>query len=257
MKEKQHKINSMTKSFLSALVGIAIHKGYIEHEDIPIVSYFKDIDDSKSKITIRNLLMMSSGLHFPGNEAMIPSRNWVRFTLDQPMETEPGHLMKYSCGNSHLLSAILQAATKVDTVAFARKYLFEPMGIHDFNWHRDAQGIAIGGFSMTMKLEDLLKFGILYLNRGRWKSTQLISEEWVLKSTDARIKASNGASYGYHWWVLNDRDIHHSSSRTFYAAGLGGQYIFVHEDRRLVTVFTGNYIGDMSRPVDYYLQYIL
>lgn len=98
-------MNSITKSVLSALVGIAIQQSYIEHEDIPIVNYFNDLDDSKKGITIKHLLTMSSGLHYPGNEAMIPSKNWTKFVLEQPVEFEPGMQMKYSCGSSHILSA--------------------------------------------------------------------------------------------------------------------------------------------------------
>lgn len=138
MKDKQHKVNSVTKSVLSALYGIAIQQGYIENENVSISNYFPEIDDSKKETTIRHLLTMSSGLRWPGNEAMIPTKNWVKFILEQPVVSEPGTQMKYSCGNSHLLSAILQKATRMKTVDFAKKNLFSYLGIQDFKWYEDA-----------------------------------------------------------------------------------------------------------------------
>ncbi|SFS57356.1 serine hydrolase [Paenibacillus sp. 453mf] len=230
-KEKPFKINSVTKSITSALCGIAMEQGYIENEDVSIAHYFEDIDDSKKNITIKHLLTMSSGLKWPGNEAMIPSKNWVEFVLEQPVESEPGKHMKYSCGNSHLLSAILQKATQMNTVDYAKKNLFVPLGIEDFNWYQDAQGIAIGGFSMTMKTEDMLKFGLLYLHNGEWKSKQLIPAEWIDKST--RNQEAQETSYGYHWWILKDMNTLNDEDRTFYAMGMGGQYIFVNQQRQL------------------------
>lgn len=101
MKEKQHKIYSVTKSILSALIGIAIDKGYIENVNIPIKNYFPDFNKDKEnqRITIKHLLTMTSGLHWPGNNSMIPSKNWVNFILQQDMEHPPGKKMVYSCGS--------------------------------------------------------------------------------------------------------------------------------------------------------------
>jgi len=211
--------------------------------------------DVKNRITIKDLLMMSSGLRWPGNEAMIPSKNWVRFTLEQPVESEPGNEMNYSCGNSHLLSAILQHATKMDTVMFAKKHLFTPLGIQDFNWHHDAQGVAIGGFSLTMKIEDMLKFGILYLQKGKWNSNQVIPADWIDKSTEIKMTTSDLSSYGYHWWILNEAN--NESSKTYFARGMGGQYIVVNEEQRIVTVFTSDMQGKSTSPIEYFQNYIL
>ncbi|WP_237566372.1 serine hydrolase [Paenibacillus sp. EZ-K15] len=258
MKDKQHKINSVTKSVMSALYGIAIQQGYIDNEDVPISSYFSEIDDTKKEITIKHLLTMSSGLRWPGNEAMIPTKNWVKFILEQPVETEPGKQMKYSCGNSHLLSAILQKATKMNTVDFAKKNLFLPLGIHDFNWYQDAKGIAIGGFGLTMKIEDMLKFGVLYLQNGEWNSKQMIPTKWIKKSTNSNSVAES--SYGYHWWIMNSKALDCEEDKTYYAMGMGGmkgQYIFVNQERRLVTVFTSNLSNNTSSPIQYFQNYIL
>jgi CubicO group peptidase (beta-lactamase class C family) len=255
MKDKQHKVYSVTKSILSALYGIAIQKGYIKNENVPITDFFEDIEDAKKEITIKHLLMMSAGLRWPGNEAMIPAKNWVRFTLDQPVESKPGKVMKYSCGSSHLLSAILQRATGMDTVAFANKYLFTPLAIHNFNWHHDAQGVAIGGFSLTLKSEDMLKFGLLYLNKGEWNSKALIHYDWIRESTAIKMRTLDGPSYGFHWWILNDDSV--ETGKTYFARGMGGQYIIVNEDKRIVTVFTSNTQSDRTSPMEYFQNYIL
>ncbi|WP_238022043.1 serine hydrolase domain-containing protein [Oceanobacillus jordanicus] len=161
MKEKQHKIYSVTKSILSIVVGIAIDKGYIENVNTPIDHYFPELNNTreKQKITIKHLLTMTSGIHWPGNGSMIPSKNWVNFVLDQPIDNPPGKEMVYSCGSSHLVSAILQKATGLNTEVFARKRLFTPLGITDYNWNHDALGIAIGGFGLTLRTEDMLKIG--------------------------------------------------------------------------------------------------
>ncbi|MFI2859124.1 serine hydrolase domain-containing protein [Paenibacillus sp. JSM ZJ436] len=254
IKDKQHKVYSITKSIISALCGIAIQQGYVESENVSVSNFFSDIEDSKKDIKIKHLLMMASGLSWPGNEAMMSTKNWVKFILEQPVELEPGVEMKYSCGNSHLVSAILQQTTKMDTVSFATKYLFSPLGIKDYHWHRDAQGIPIGGFSMTMKIEDMLKFGILYLNQGKWKGKQLIPAEWIKESTDSKIILSEDISYGYHWWILNKDD---EKRKTYYAMGMRGQYIFVNEENRLVTVITSSMEEDASSPIEYFRNYIL
>jgi CubicO group peptidase (beta-lactamase class C family) len=253
MKLKLHKINSVTKSIVSALYGIAIEQGFIEHIYIPIGSYFKNLDECKKQITLQHLLTMTSGLQWPGNPAMIPTRNWVQFILAQPVIYPPGMHMKYSCGNSHLLSAILQKATGMDTHSFAKKYLFEPLGIDNCSWHKDAQGIAIGGFSITMKTEDLLKLGLLYLHNGLMNDKQLIPSKWITESTTTKIPAGN-RGYGYHWWLLEKED---GPGRTFYAMGMAGQYILVNQEQQLVVVFTSSIDDDASRPIQYFKDLIL
>ncbi|MWV44342.1 serine hydrolase [Paenibacillus sp. HJL G12] len=256
IKDKQYKVYSITKSIISALYGIAIQQGDIENEDVPISNYFSGIEDTKKGITIRHLLMMSSGLRWSGNAAMIPTKNWVKFILEQPVESEPGTQMKYSCGNSHLLSAILQKATQTSTTNIAKKNLFLPLGIQNFNWYHDAQGVSIGGFGLILKVEDMLKFGRLYLQKGEWNSKQLIPAEWIEKSTNL-ISTTDKSSYGYHWWIMNHNSVDYETGKTYYAAGRGGQYIFINQEKGLVTVFTSNFTDDSSSPKQYFQNYIL
>ncbi|HAM79184.1 serine hydrolase domain-containing protein [Ornithinibacillus bavariensis] len=256
MKEKQHKIYSVTKSILSVLIGITIKKGYIEHINTPISTYFPEInnDTEKQKITIKHLLTMTSGLHFPGNNGMIPSKNWVNFVLNQDMENPPGTDMSYSCGSSQLLSAIIQKTTGLNTEVFARKHLFTPLGITDYKWNHDAQGIAIGGFGLTMKTSDMLKIGTLYANKGKWKSKQIVPFHWIEESTTPKVKSNDTFSYAYHWWNLtSDNEI----GRIYFAYGLEGQYIIVVPDYQLVTVFTSSMKEDELSPLNYFKDYLL
>ncbi|GIO28233.1 serine hydrolase domain-containing protein [Ornithinibacillus bavariensis] len=256
MKEKQHKIYSVTKSILSILIGIAIEKGYIEHINTPISTYFPEInnDSEKQKITIKHLLTMTSGLHFPGNNGMIPSKNWVNFVLNQDMENPPGTDMSYSCGSSQLLSAIIQKTTGLNTEVFARKHLFTPLGITDYKWNHDAQGIAIGGFGLTMKTSDMLKIGTLYANKGKWKSKQIVPFHWIEESTTPKVKSNDTFSYAYHWWNLTS---YNQIGRIYFAYGLEGQYIIVAPDYQLVTVFTSSMKEDELSPLNYFKDYLL
>jgi len=238
------------------LFGIAIQKGYIQNEDVPISDFFNEIEDSKKEITIRNLLQMSSGLSWPGNGAMIPTKNWIKFILEQPIVTEPGSHMTYSCGNSHLLSMILHKVTGIKTVDFARKNLLTPMGIHDFSWHQDSQGITIGGFGMSMNIEDMVKLGLLYLRKGQWASKQLIPSDWIDKTI---ISSKASPSYGYHWWVMDGDSERLEEEKTYYAMGMAGdrgQYIFVDQKKRLVCVFTSKLSSSSPTPIQYYQKYI-
>lgn len=259
MKEKQHKIYSVTKSVLSILVGIAIDKGYIPHINTSIATYFPNIKNGSAdkEITIKHLLTMSLGLHFPGNEAMIPSKNWVEFVLDQPMEYPPGKEMVYSCGSSQLLSSIIQKTTGMDTVTFAQRHLFTPLGITNYKWNYDSQGIAIGGFGLTMRTYDLLKIGVLCLNKGLWNSKQIVPSYWVDESTTAMLKVGNTLSYGYHWWILTNNDNENPIPNTFFAMGKNGQYIFVVPNCKLVAAFTSDIQDDASRPIEYLKSYLV
>ncbi len=112
----------------------------------------------------------------------------------------------------------------------SKKNLFSHLGIHDFKWYEDAQGISIGGFGLTMKIEDMMKFGIIYSQNGQWNSKKLISAEWIDKSTNHHSVAES--MYGYHWWIMNSKDVDCGEDKTFYAMGMGGQYIFFNQERR-------------------------
>ena len=243
-KKQKHDILSCTKSIMSALIGIAIDKGYIKSIDQPITDFFPvntfaGMDDLKKSITLENLLMMASGLKcrdsylygWVGLREMRNSNDWAQHVLDLPMAETPGEKFEYCSGTSHLLSVIIHNATQTKTIDFARRYLFEPLGIIDIEWGKSPQGIEIGAGEMWLKPHDMAKFGWLYLNKGRWGNRQIVASAWVETSTQGHIDATRFDQYGYQWWV---------DSAGYYAAlGNKGQRIFIVPGKNLVAVFTG------------------
>jgi CubicO group peptidase (beta-lactamase class C family) len=236
-------IKSASKSVISALVGIAIERRLIPGIDTPIVTYFptlaKDRERAKQTITIEDLLTMRSGLESTSNRnygAWVQSRNWVTHALAQPLRSEPGTEMDYSTGNTHLLSAILTAATRTSTWEFASETIARPLGFALPRWPQDPQGIYFGGNDMLMTPKQMLAFGELYLNRGRINGKQIVPEPWIERSFIPRSRSYwSGQEYGYGWWI---RDL--GGHRAYYAWGFGGQYIFVVPDLDLVVVTTSS-----------------
>lgn len=238
-------IKSVSKSVISALVGIAIEQGYIDSVRQPIGTYFPerltaDGDTPKTRITIENLLTMQSGLETTSNRnygAWVQSSDWVRFALRQPLELPPGMVMEYSTGNTHLLSAILTGATGMSTLQFAREYLAGPMGFRLASWPRDPQGIYFGGNDMEMTPREMLEFGKLYLNKGRANGKQIIPADWIDASLSPRAISTrdNDRYYGYGWWI---RDM--AGYETPYAWGYGGQFIVLVPELDLVVVTTSS-----------------
>ncbi|HSK28338.1 MAG TPA: serine hydrolase, partial [Candidatus Limnocylindria bacterium] len=174
-------LKSVSKSILSALVGIALDRGYLKGIRSPIGSYFPEYlggtdDPRKKTITLEDLLSMRSGLESTSNVnygQWVQSGNWVRHVLTRPLVEAPGGQMIYSTGNSHLLSAVLTRAAKMSTFEFARRYLADPLGVPLSPWARDPQGIFLGGNEMQWTPRGMLAFGELYLNGGRMRGKQV------------------------------------------------------------------------------------
>lgn len=180
-------VKSVSKSVLSALVGIAIERGLVKNAREPIASFFPNLlkgepDARKRAITVEDLLTMRSGLESTSSRnygAWVRSPNWVRSVLRRPLVSDPGTAMEYSTGNSHLLSAIVTKASGTSTWQFAREALARPLGITLAPWPRDPQGIYFGGNEMRLTPRQMLAFGELYLNRGRANGRQVVPAEWV------------------------------------------------------------------------------
>ncbi len=223
------KVNSCTKSFLSALIGIAMDHRILPEANTPITDFFpqllKDPDPRKREITLEHLLTMTSGLdwtEFGGQKSfprMTRSDDWVAFVLQQPLSDNPGTRMEYNSGVSQLLSAILVQVSGMSTARFAEEKLFSPLGIEAYMWESDPQGIHTGGYGLYLRPADMLKFGQLYLQQGRFEQHQLISSERVTRSVHPYILVSSPPPcyYGWHWWA-----------ETFSAADLAGEHTEVH-----------------------------
>jgi CubicO group peptidase (beta-lactamase class C family) len=234
-------VKSVSKSIISALVGVAIDRGLLAGPETPIRTYFpeisKDRDDRKQRITIEDLLTMRSGLESTSNRnygAWVQSRNWVQHALAKPLFAMPGTEMEYSTGNTHLLSAILTKATKTSTWQFAQEALGKPLGFALPRWPQDPQGIYFGGNDMLLTPRQMLSFGELYLREGRAEQRQVVSEKWIERSWVPRgVSPISGNRYGYGWWM---REL--AGHQAYFAWGFGGQYIILVPDLDLVVVTT-------------------
>ena len=246
-------IKSASKSIVSALIGVAIHRGFIKGVEQPIADYFpelrKDSDPRKQRITIEDLLTMRTGLEstsFDHYGQWVRSRNWVRFVLERPLVSEPGTEMDYSTGSTHLLSAILTKATRRSTWQFAQEVLGKPLRMTIAQWPRDPQGIYFGGNEMLMTPRQMLAFGEIYLNNGRLpprhtlregRGQQVVPEAWVGTSCRGRGRSQFNPDqlYGYGWWI---RDF--AGEESCFAWGYGGQYILIFRGLNLVIVTTSS-----------------
>jgi CubicO group peptidase (beta-lactamase class C family) len=258
-----YKINSITKSIIAILIGIAIDKGFLNGVHTPIKRWVPNISKEKGHITIYHLLTMTTGeeWHEFGKGVIFPqdfahSENWVEYILQTSVSEEHGIKMNYNSGSSHLLSYILQEATNMTTEEFAKTYLFEPLQIKEYEWQQDPQGVYVGGFGMKMMAENLLKIGLLCLQNGEWDGQQLVSAQWMKESTVAMFKTYNHVgSYGYHWWVLDPKteDVPH---HTYFAMGYGGQYIIIIPDIELVAVISSHMPKRGLVPLKAFLKHI-
>ena len=238
-------IYSVTKSVVSALIGIAIQEGYINSVDDLVLDFFpertfENDNALKRAITLEHLLTMSSGLEWEFDE-MVASRDWVQYVLDQPMYIEPGTAFHFNSGNAHVLSAIIQETSGLNTRDFAQQYLFDHLGISEIRWQRDIDGIPKRGWGMAMTPRDMAKFGYLYLNQGVWDGQQIIPAEWIAASTERYVQVPEPLEpwdlyMGYLWWLHGDGP--------YAAHGTKGQFIYVIPESDLVVVITANIPDD-------------
>jgi CubicO group peptidase (beta-lactamase class C family) len=246
-------VKSVSKSVISALVGIAIDRGLLRSVHEPIGTYFPELlpaaDGARRRITVEDLLTMRSGLETTSNRnygAWVQSDNWVRHALMRPVLTAPGTHMDYSTGNTHLLSAILTKATGVSTWRFAQDALAQPLKFSLPQWTRDPQGIYFGGNEMLLAPRQMLAIGELYLHRGTVEGRQIVPASWIDASFVPRGRSERGdrddREYGYGWWM---RTL--AGERTYYAWGYGGQFIFVVPSLDLVVVTTSSTAGGDER----------
>ena len=235
-------IKSLSKTVLSAMVGIAIDRGVFANVDQPITELL-DIPGAASArintVTISHLLSMQAGLQRTSGRyygEWVNSDNWVDYVLSRPFVAEPGSEMLYSTGSYHLLSAALTASTGRSTLTLARDWLGQPLGIKIRPWLQDPQGIYFGGNNMHLSPLALLKIGELYRNHGVYGGKQLLSPEWIDQSWTRRgTSRYTDDRYGYGWFVT---DL--GGHRAYYGRGYGGQMLYVFPDLEMTVVMTSD-----------------
>ena len=252
-----HHVASVTKSVLSALVGIAIDKGYIKSVEQKVLDFFPDyiLDAKKHDITLRHLLTMT--VPYPFEDCHEPldilcqQQDWVQYTLDIMGEKGRVGTFKYSTAGAHLLSAILTRSTGKSARAFANEHLFSPLGMkeipdyrmdaHGFDdlfgekvkgWVHDPNGHSTGGWGLTLATRDMARFGYLYLNNGVWDNYEVLPKKWIRESTEL-----NDNNYGYLWWLRQEDGL-----STYSAIGDGGNIICCIPKMNMVVAITSDFM---------------
>ncbi|MCF6298051.1 MAG: beta-lactamase family protein [Flavobacteriaceae bacterium] len=269
-----HDMRSASKSVSSAIIGIAIDDKIIGSVDQKLYDFIPQEyqytkNSLKSKITIKDLLTMSSGLDVNkmAEEGYYQeSNNWLKAVLEAPMVKEPGTYADYGSANPFLLGVYLSERLDVPLEFYMDEKLFAPLGITNYISNTDdTKAIPYFGGGLYLTPRDMLKFGQLYLNKGMWNGKRIISENWIEESFKKHTRlqdVKDKNEYGYFWWhdtyIINGKSI-----KTIEARGAGGQYIFVIPELESVVVITaGNYRnrkGNQSREIfrDYLLPAML
>jgi len=251
--DKPHLLHSLSKSFNSTAVGLAIADGKLSLDD-PVLKFFPadappEVSDNLKAMKVRDLLTMTCG-HDTEPKAVGGAPSVKQF-LAHPVPHQPGTHFQYNTMGSYTLSAIVTKVTGQTTLEFLKPRLFAPLGIENPEWDASPEGYSLGGYGLKLRTEDIAKFGQLYLQKGKWNGKQLIPEKWVEQATSKQVP-NDGEShskigidwvqgYGFQFW----RCTHNA----FRGDGANGQLCVVIPDKDAViaiTADTGNFQGEMN-----------
>ncbi|MFI7066899.1 serine hydrolase domain-containing protein [Kribbella sp. NPDC050124] len=206
-----HALFSVSKSFTSTAIGLAIDAGLLALDD-KVVSFFgadelpETISDNLAAMTVRHLLTMTTGHAQDTVEALTRDRRMVKIFLGLDVGHEPGTVFVYNSGATYMLSAILQRLTGEKLVDYLRPRLFEPLGAAEATWQESAEGISTGGWGLSLSTESLAHFGQLLLQHGLWEGRQLVPAEWFEAATSRQVPNDNEPNpdwkqgYGFQFW---------------------------------------------------------
>jgi CubicO group peptidase (beta-lactamase class C family) len=263
-RDTKHDLRSVTKSVVSALVGVANDTGAIRSLDAPLVDYFPELKDlqtdERKQMTIRHALEMRAGLEWneqvpytdPKNDEIVMNRSSepMRYVLSRPIVATPGTVWNYNGGATQVLGTIVQRATKKPLADYAREVLWSRMGITDIEWVGTLDGVPSAASGLRLRPRDLAKFGSLYLHEGRWNDRQVIPATWAAESTRRHVTfpARPQRGYGYQWW----HTCYDTSSGVLEVptgVGNGAQRVFLMRAHgAVVTVLCGRYNDFSSNP---------
>jgi CubicO group peptidase (beta-lactamase class C family) len=248
--DEMNKRASVTKSYTSALAGIAIDKGYLPGVDVKMLDYFPEVrvtDPRKSDITVREMLRMQAG--YPWEEKnqqawdIMWSGDYLHAVEDLPLSADPGTTFQYSNLTAHWTGIIVARSTGLDLMTLGKEYLFGPLGVTPGEgWLRDVDGYYIGAGDILFTARDMARFGQLYLDGGDYHGRQLISGGWVNDSLATHVEdvwgnigAFHDIGYGYYWWSAAC-----GAHRVNFAWGHGGNLIVLVHDLNMVVVVTAD-----------------
>jgi len=247
------RIQSVTKSITSALVGIALDQGYLSSVDQKMMEFFPELTDQitdqrKNQITLQQMLQMRAG--YPWEESsrelfeMLYHGFRPSLLVDVPLVSDPGTKFDYSNLNSHLIGVIVARACDSDLKTLAEQHLFGPLDVQMGEWIQDWEGYYNGHANLHLAARDMAKFGLIYLNDGELHGNQIVSADWVYDSLQSYSEDAwyyrvgrnfNDVGYGYQWWSVRVGD-----HRYNLAWGHGGQQIALLDDHDLVVVVTAD-----------------
>ncbi len=238
--DKPHVMHSLSKSFTSTAVGLAVAEGKLDIND-RVLKFFPDDapaepSDKLKAMRVRDLLTMNCGHEV--EVKFSPDVPWVKAFLAHPVPHKPGTHFQYNTPGSYMLSAIVQKVTGQTVHDYLMPRLFEPLGIEDPEWSKSPQGINAGGFGLHLCTEDIAKFGQLYLQKGKWNGQQLIPAAWVEQATSKQV--SNGSDpdrdwdqgYGFQFWRCRHN--------AFRGDGANGQFCIVMPEQDAVVAITAD-----------------
>src|SRR5262245_55972537 len=244
-----HSLFSLSKSFTSTAVGLAIEEGKLSLDDEVLKFFPKDAPAAPSKnlkaMRVSDLLRMSTG--HQTEPPRKPDQVWTKVFLAHDVPFKPGTHFLYNTSATYMLSAIVQKATGITVLDYLKPRLFEPLGIETPTWETSPQGITTGGYGLSIRTEDIARFGLLYLQKGKWNGKSLVPAAWVEAAT-AR-QTSNGSNpksdwdqgYGYQFW--------RSRHGAYRGDGAFGQYCIVLPELDAVIVITSG-VKDMQAVLD-------
>ena len=258
-----HMQQSTTKSIMSILIGIALQEGLLDNLSHTLYQFYSDIweptflhGEQKKSITIEQLLTMNSGLSgsigYPSGSKSKLNIDCINFVLNEvPLKFTPGQtgVYEYSNDGVNLLSGIIANISGMSTEEFAQQYLFDPLQIskNEYEWWNDSKGMDFGGYGLSCTPKVQAKLGILALNSGNWDGEQIADLNFMKNAT-----TQQNFAYGYLWWMMYD-----GSFEGYYAAGAGGQTIYVIPEYSFVVGFTASNGGPYTQMiVDYILQFV-
>jgi CubicO group peptidase (beta-lactamase class C family) len=249
---------SITKAYTGLALGRAIALGHLSMDDLdrPVVSFLNDLDRSSlvegaSSITLHEALHMSSGVRLDPEKAKelrrdrekLKGQGQIQAYLEysEPIPLPP-RKMKYQPADPAMVMQVLEAKVPGPAEDFIRDELFAPLGIMQYHWERDLSGLPKSAAGSSFLSRDMLKIGILVLNRGRWQGEQHIPEEFIQRATSKLVHSYGNSHYGYFWWV-EDFPINGKTFTAIEGRGAGGQFIFIFPELDLIAVVTSHNKG--------------
>ncbi len=256
--DQPHMLFSLSKSFTATAVGLAIAEGHFTLDD-PVISFFPDALPTRlgvrwPDVQVRHLLSMSTGHLKDTIERIWGKRHWVKAILAQAVRRAPGTHFVYNNGASYLLAAIVRRTTGENVLDYLQPRLFVPLGIETPTWDTCPLGISCGGWGLSLKTEDIARFGQLYLQKGHWNGAQLLPEAWIETATGVQINNGDdphndwAQGYGFQFWRCR-----HGAYR---GDGAFGQYCLVMPAQEAVLVMTGG-VADMQPPLNLVWEHLL